>query len=858
MKLLLLPLLPSVLSFSSGGDTNETGVICDALSDLYGDVTPNENGGKIMWWVQPADHTTDYSLRTADGPPSDDPTSYVPGEWLEIHIRTLVEYKQYTGLLLYAVDENETKVGEWSINERSPYWLPTNPGCDGKAVLHENAAKAPYHQHFQFRPPADMTGEITFRCLIKYGLAFPNTDGLFYWPNERDLVLTQSTRKPENSTWYTGKLGDSCLETCEAVGMGCDEKLVQKVSTNRSVLQEELSSSFPIFEPVLVDCSSSGAYYAGKDFHYSGSTCQEDSTCKASEQGQQRLCPCAGTPLVSSATNTGLRALSMFPLLALLHALTGGSRCTVALPLLCALLLLMPTPGTAHNWINNPSRASKASLTSPCPARKPGAAAHLQVGPGTPFPVEWAAGHSGFSYFVIIKAEDEDKLGLHTSAVLHEYLDNAPDTTSYMADHKKYRVFSGNYNYNVGSPLYPEGVFSGDEITRPTQFSFRFGSTANAAIHAFDDEELHQGTTMRASYKSDKYPWIKAVHAFKITHKNPKEADIANIEIPSGSESGTYVVHWLWRGYRDCVDVEVLDRPSPPDWGINTGFQMLRSDHCQYRKDVMRTDKFFSDCKVVRPGENAAKCYEPVVNNNRGRFAVNVVPWVQPADYKFDSEPNIGVPHPTPRWTGEVRGGRCGAYLGRTLNAQKTGGWTGWFSTDAPTTRDNKDDERRNRNAVNETIPCANPTGIQCRERVSKTMWDHSQDDDNNYCDVERGLFSTRSIDYEARWECPEFNDMDAKVCYYFEYTPAQLEVGDHFEISYDPEDPVFFSTCYVQARLRNFTETCTACKDPPFKPQSVFGDRCVSCEAALQPLNRTRDATWNLLGRDECERCNF
>jgi hypothetical protein len=54
-------------------------------------------------------------------------------DWQSIYIRSLDPKMKYSGLLLYAVDEKENKVGEWEIPTQRPFWLPTNAGCDGKA-----------------------------------------------------------------------------------------------------------------------------------------------------------------------------------------------------------------------------------------------------------------------------------------------------------------------------------------------------------------------------------------------------------------------------------------------------------------------------------------------------------------------------------------------------------------------------------------------------------------------------------------------------------------------------------------------------------------------------------------------------
>ena len=91
--------LGPVVGFSDGVDT-----ICDALDPGFGTT--------IMGWATAPVRTEKYSLRTGDGDPRLDPTDFTPGQALVIHIRTLELGMKFRGLLLYAVEDNEERVGE--------------------------------------------------------------------------------------------------------------------------------------------------------------------------------------------------------------------------------------------------------------------------------------------------------------------------------------------------------------------------------------------------------------------------------------------------------------------------------------------------------------------------------------------------------------------------------------------------------------------------------------------------------------------------------------------------------------------------------------------------------------------------
>lgn len=452
-------------------------------------------------------------------------------------------------------------MGQWAINEFDSFWLPQNSGCDGKAILHTNAQKIPYHQQFRFRPPVDMKGPLTFRCLIKYGLAFPSLDGSFYWPNEQDLVLSQALGIPDKdgedshspstfaAGWIVGKPGDSCERTCQGQVSPSMPHCHAKQHVNAHALTT-LADTFPIFSPTLHGCASTAPSFMGTGYDWEetglvsnivlNSCPHKEPTCEDAKEGVSRFCYCTdqeitaddghnetGIPSSGTGRRDGLSLLSRsaqnllicFALISTSQASSSTISRTqskvlllrFALYGLCVQCLFLAFPAFAHNWINLPSRASKASLTSPCPTRRPGSSAHLQVGPGQPFPVEWAAGHTGYSYFVVVEQKDEDKLQFHNDDLLVKYLDNAPaEQASYMSQHKKYRVYSGKFNYDMssfGDLLYPVGTFSGAEINRPAVFPFRFGSTADAAIYTFSEDGDHQSTTKRAAYHNDEYPW---------------------------------------------------------------------------------------------------------------------------------------------------------------------------------------------------------------------------------------------------------------------------------------------------------------------------------------------------------------
>ena len=78
-----------------------------------------------------------------------------------------------------------------------------------------------------------------------------------------------------------------------------------------------------------------------------------------------------------------------------------------------------------------------------------------------------------------------------------------------------------------------------------------------------------------------------------------------------------------------------------------------------------------------------------------------------------------------------------------------------------------------------------------------------------------------------------------------------------------DPEDPVFFSTCFQKQSSWQFVgnPACPACEDrTPTDLRWKFGERCVSCAAAehhayISTYNATVAPWWELA--ETCENCD-
>ena len=341
--IVLFTLATPALTFSGGGGNGQQPTSgapalvqsCDAIN-ICG-APPAGVCPSGMTLVAPPERSSTYTLRTADkGLPSNDPTSYIPGELMTLYLRVTArhilgkedagrrivgnETAKYIGLLLYAVDQgdaSETKVGDWEplLEERQKFWRPPDmPGCARKAVMHAGPEEKNYLERFYFRAPPVGTGPITFRALVKQG---ETNKGAFYWPvapasatpdltpvdgrSNGDLTLTEGSPRAPTPWSYRGSVGETCTQVCARYsGMVCDEAALSATDTPVE-LSAAVASSFVCALPLLATCGSSAPRMSGLGdglCWYREDTCAArpslacDATPPADFESGLRLCPC--------------------------------------------------------------------------------------------------------------------------------------------------------------------------------------------------------------------------------------------------------------------------------------------------------------------------------------------------------------------------------------------------------------------------------------------------------------------------------------------------------------------------------------------------------------------------------------
>jgi len=112
--------------------------------------------------------------------------------------------------------------------------------------------------------------------------------------------------------------------------------------------------------------------------------------------------------------------------------------------------------------------------------------------------------------------------------------------------------------------------------------------------------------------------------------------------------------------------------------------------------------------------------------------------------------------------------------------------------------------------------------------------------------------------------KCIKSNFEKAKfLCYGFQpVEPEMPETQTQWTIiNNDPEDPVYFSTCYRKDKSYYFEGNpgCPACTGAKVDNSAEWrvGDQCISCDLMKQNIlvNSTKIAEWIL--SSDCERCN-
>ena len=854
-----------------------------------------------------------------------------------------LEGSKYIGLLLYAVrtnDPGETKVGSWELPVQSspPFMAMGGPSCEGKALVQTSATLKRYTERFWFRGPAQGTGSITFRVLLKQG---DTNGGNFYWPSAGngnappsngvaggDLTLTEAPLPVAPLVqWVRGTAGLTCDQVCTVAGRACDPSRYSDARGADGLLSA-IGDLYLCAPPLLSSCDpfapSATGYGDGWCWYADPTRCPAAgaSECSATPPGPEtglRFCPCTlagaqrhlkgaldneleqpvaavkheaspqntpggtGCPFAEAAAAAHARggggesasgcpkagwsserrahrvlaaapaamasppieAMQASPWRLMAHialpltgiafvALTVGRRTCghqLARKLATTTRLLMALDGAgAHNWINSPrSRATKASTVSPCLPRD--GPMHVRVNPGQEFLIEWASGHPGsYHYLVVLKATDEAKMAQHSEQLMDDYLASAPAGTTLegVRYRKLHYGWTGKTRAGGDEPKHTNFLSQGltevtsadaDEfVARPEAFACaNYGSVQGswskptppcvqvADLTLYRYPEAAHTEDVRAAYANEKYPWIEAVHKFKAfkptPDKNgfPKQFDTARFSIPARGGAGEYIVQYYWRGYRDCIDVGVLPATVP----VGTSSQAIYGGLAVTGGSGDGGGGNNGDAAVIVTMTKTDHCQYSM---SRGQLYD-----------RRDSLPGTQVCQsvPPPGETnsqGQTRQLALDKCLERCKTAEQC-------------------------DAVN-VVPAEPPAAT-----VFKTAAVHNVPwGDETGCNQQAVLAN---------------EPLGTSICYGLAVVEErELDVGEAYTIvDNDPQDEVFYSTCYKKTSGFSFGSSAgnSPSPAPPAPPlRWRFGEHCLSCNGA-----RIAQSTGYWVLSDTCEMCS-
>ena len=451
------------------------------------------------------------------------------------------------------------------------------------------------------------------------------------------------------------------------------------------------------------------------------------------------------------------------------------------------------------------------------------------------------SGHPGsYHYLIVLKATDEAQMATHSEAMLNDYLDTAPAAATLTGVYHRKLHYGWTAKSRAGGdePTHNNFLARGltkveaadaEFVSRPEAFACaNYGSVTGSwtkgncvevdDLTLYNYPEAAHTDDKRAAYASPKYPHLEAVHRFKGIKPTddkqgfPKQFDTARFSIPARGGAGGYIVQYFWRGYRDCIDVDVvpLSTPIPPVslamYGIGPPIP----------PDL---DGGGGGAVTPPPGGGGGGAVTPPVGGGGGMGAMTAMIKSNHCQYlkgSYTLHTEMGDvatchPIPPPGATNSKGQGRDAALEACKARCQEADGC----------------------GALN-VVPSAPPPSL---------------------------AFSTAALQNVPWGDDPSCSPAafaaepaGTAVCYGFEPLDSDLETLEPYRIvSDDPQDEIFFSTCYRKQVLSGFDLLPPSGPPPPVvaSPWAV-GDYCLPCDA----LTTAAESSYWVLS-DTCEMCS-
>jgi len=163
--------------------------------------------------------------------------------------------------------------------------------------VHSNADPKNYLNVFKFQGPPVGTGTLTIKAMVKFGLAFPNPTGMFWWPNNAHITLKEQA-PTITQAWYEGLVGESCITVCTKQNLGCD-LATMKAQGNSPAILTQVGMFTNCTGPLMPGCSSASPSVGTAGCFYHSDSCLQP----PSEPVWTRNDPCQNLSAFSASTS---------------------------------------------------------------------------------------------------------------------------------------------------------------------------------------------------------------------------------------------------------------------------------------------------------------------------------------------------------------------------------------------------------------------------------------------------------------------------------------------------------------------------------------------------------------------------
>lgn len=593
----------------------------------------------------------------------------------------------------------------------------------------------------------------------------PATGECWYYRNDgncKDII----NNKPGAVTDLTGLAGCTAADDD-----GSDDRNVCEVVAAETGLQR------------LCACKEAGRRRNNRMDAADASAAVDDPSLSAADTSTAAASSAAAAALYrSSSANNNMATTTTTAVAVAVAAIVAGHR-NAALSAMLAVLVALPSPTAAHNWMHTPSRSRlKASTEIPCIPRK-ASDTHQQVGPGQSFMIKWATGHAadgslrclhpikdvadpkcipiGKEYTAIAIVHEDDYNWLKHEdfqEMFEEYVVHAPEAqrNNHLDPHwaRYHGVDAGNCG-NCDGLGEDKGGLDGfvqfANMTRPpepprgSEFhvagrdAFAFpkskatqhathvdlgvrdaeskeplvlqrientskdwldqifgrggagggggnGGSADAISHLYRYTDEGMKNDRRISYDSEKYPWLLMAGVYPHIFQRPSDFDALRVEIPlmvgkRKMKAGHYIVHYRWKGYGDCTDVNVHDTQMDNVDGVDEDrYIWNKVDHCSYQQP----EEISTQCHISSGSPD--ECVKELTGrrdekscgtNCATRYGVNVVPMKLPSAVMF---PDLA----TIPWVNETCANNDWTKMHGTVTRNEKVDWSKWEKVEVP------------------------------------------------------------------------------------------------------------------------------------------------------------------------------